>query len=84
VHQEDIVRAIDFAKDNQLQGVYHLNSDEAMTTSEFLQKLFKAHDLPPVTWDSSQTATRTHNMKLSNQKLKSAGFALAHPNIEFM
>ncbi|MEN9520384.1 MAG: hypothetical protein RLZZ381_2972 [Cyanobacteriota bacterium] len=83
VHQEDIVRAIDFAKDKQLQGIYHLNSDEAMTTKEFLQKLFKAYDLPPVTWDSSQTATLTYNMKLSNQKLKSAGFALAHPNIEF-
>lgn len=83
VHQEDIVRAIDFAKDRQLQGIYHLNSDEAMTTKEFLQKLFKAYDLPPVTWDSSQTATRTYNMKLSNQKLKSAGFALAHPNIKF-
>jgi nucleoside-diphosphate-sugar epimerase len=83
VHLEDIVRAIDFAKDNQLQGIYHLNSDELMTTKELFQRLFAAHDLPPVTWDISQTSPRAHNMKLSNQKIKSAGFELVHPEIEF-
>ena len=83
VHVEDIVRAIDFAKEQQLEGIYHLNSDEMMTTQEFFQRLFEAHNLPPVTWDSSQTSTRSHNIKLSNQKIKDAGFELAHPQIEF-
>ncbi|PSB07440.1 NAD(P)-dependent oxidoreductase [Pleurocapsa sp. CCALA 161] len=83
VHLEDIVGAIDFAKDKQLEGIYHLNSDELMTTKEFLGRLFAAHDLPAVTWDSSQTSSRAYNMKLSNQKIKSAGFELAHPKIEF-
>ena len=83
VHVEDIVRAIDFAKEQQLNGIYHLNSDEMMTTQEFFQRLFKTHNLPPVTWDSSQTSTRSHNIKLSNQKIKDAGFELAHPQIEF-
>jgi nucleoside-diphosphate-sugar epimerase len=83
VHVEDIVRAIDFAKDHQLQGIYHLNSDESMTSKEFFQRLFAAHNLPGVTWDSSQTSLRSYNLKLSNQKLKNAGFTLAHPNIEF-
>lgn len=83
VHVEDIVRAIDFAKDHQLQGIYHLNSDESMTSREFFQRLLAAHNLPAVTWDISQTSSRTYNLKLSNQKLKSAGFTLAHPNIEF-
>jgi nucleoside-diphosphate-sugar epimerase len=82
VHLEDIVQAIDFAKNKQLQGIYHLNSDELMTTKEFFQRLFAAHDLPPVTWDSSHSS-RASNMKLSSQKIKSAGFALAHPEIEF-
>ena len=83
VHVEDIVRAIDFAKKQQLEGIYHLNSDEMMTIKEFFQRLFKAHNLPPVTWDSSQTSTRSNNIKLSNQKIKDAGFELAHPQIEF-
>jgi nucleoside-diphosphate-sugar epimerase len=83
VHLEDIARAIDFAKERQLAGIYHLNSDEFLTTKEFLQRLFTAHNLPPVTWDSSQTSPRSYNIKLSNQKIKDAGFELAHPNIEF-
>ena len=83
VHQEDIARAIDFAKAKQLQGIYHLNSDETLTTKEFLRRLFEAHNLTPVVWDSSQTSTRAYNMKLSNQKIKDAGFELVHPNIEF-
>jgi nucleoside-diphosphate-sugar epimerase len=84
VHLEDIVRAIDFAKDRQLQGFYHLNSDESMTSKEFFQRLFAAHNLPAVAWDSSQTSSRAYNLKLSNQKLKNAGFTLTHPNIEFI
>ena len=83
VHLEDIVRAIDFARIKQLSGIYHLNSDEILTIKEFLDRLFKAHDLPSVTWDSSQPSTRASNIKLSNQKLKNAGFELVHPQIEF-
>ena len=82
VHVEDIVRAIDFAKEQQLEGIYNLNSDEMMTIKEFFQRLFEAHNLPPVTWDGSHS-TRSNNMKLSNQKIKNAGFELAHPQIEF-
>ncbi|MGB5633620.1 MAG: NAD-dependent epimerase/dehydratase family protein [Waterburya sp.] len=83
VHLNDIVRGIDFAQEKQLQGIYHLNSDQCLTIKEFLQRLLQAHDLPPVIWDSSQTSTRAFNMKLSNQKIKDAGFKFAHPQIEF-
>ena len=84
IHIEDIVRAIDFVRAKQLRGIYHLNSDEVLTLEEFFQRLFQAHDLPPVTWDSSQTSTRGSNIKLSNQKIKDAGFELAHPQLEFV
>ena len=83
VHVEDIVRAIDFARERQLEGIYHLNSEEVMTIKELLQRLFSEHNLPPVTWDSSQTSTRGYNIKLSNQKIKDAGFKFAYPAIEF-
>lgn len=83
VHEEDIVRAIDFVSQKQLEGIYNLTSDEVLTTKEFFSKLFQAHDLPLVNWDSSQPSTRSLNMKLSNQKLKDAGFEFTHPQIEF-
>ena len=84
VHLYDIARAIDFAREKQLQGIYNLNSDEILTTKEFFHNLFQAHNLPPVTWDSSQSSIRTYNLKLSNQKIKDTGFELAHPKIEFV
>lgn len=84
VHLEDIARAIDFARSERLRGTYNLNSDEFLTIREFLDRLFTAHNLPPVTWDSTQPSTRASNIKLSNQKLKQAGFELVHPQIEFV
>lgn len=83
VHLDDIVWAIEFARSKQLGGVYNLNSDEFITIKEFFHRLFQAHKLPPVTWDSSQPSTRSSNLRLSNQKLKNAGFELIHPQIEF-
>jgi nucleoside-diphosphate-sugar epimerase len=83
IHLDDIVRAIDFAREKQLQGIYNLTSNETLQTGEFLGRLFKAHNLPPITWDSSQVSVRPYNTKLSNQKLKNAGFELIHPQIIF-
>ena len=83
VHVDDIARAIAFAQQQQLQGIYNLTSDEILTTKEFFQKLFQAHNLPDITWDNTQTSSRTLNLKLSNQKLKDAGFKFTHPQIEF-
>jgi nucleoside-diphosphate-sugar epimerase len=84
VHLDDIVRAIAFAREKQLQGVYNLNSDQVLTSKEFFDNLFQAHNLPSITWDSSQPSTRSFNLKLSNQKLKNAGFKFQHPQIEFI
>lgn len=83
VHLDDIVRAIDFAREKQLQGIYNVTSNEVLTTKEFFRNLFQAHNLPLITWDSSQASTRPYNMQLSNQKLKKAGFELVHPRIQF-
>ncbi len=83
VHLDDIVRAIDFARKKQLQGIYNLTSDEVLTTKEFFQNLFQAHNLPLINWDSQKPSTRPYNMKLSNQKLKDTGFKLTHTQIEF-
>ena len=84
VHLDDIVGAIDFAKQKQLGGIYNLASDRVLTTKEFFERLFEAHNLPGVTWDNSQNDPRTYNMKLSNQKIKDAGYQFIHPEIKFI
>ncbi len=84
VHLDDIVGAIAFAREKQLQGIYNLNSDQVLTSKEFFDNLFQAHNLPSITWDSSQPSTRSFNLKLDNQKLKNAGFKFQHPQIKFI
>ena len=83
VHLDDIVGAIDFAKQKQLHGIYNLASEQVLTTRKFFDKLFEAHNLPSVTWDESQSSNRSYSMKLSSQKIKDAGYKFIHPEIEF-
>ena len=83
IHLDDIVNAIKLARLKQLSGIYNLNSDEILSTGEFFERLFATHNLPPITWDTSQPSSRPYNLKLDNQKLKAAGFKLVHPQILF-
>ncbi len=83
IHLDDIVNGIEFARQKQLSGIYNLNSDEILSTGEFFNRLFATHNLPSITWDSSQPSLRPYNLKLDNQKLKAAGFKLVHPQIIF-
>lgn len=83
VHLDDIVGAIAFAREKQLQGIYNLASEEVLTTKEFFARLFEAHNMPSVTWDTSQTSNRSYSMKLSSQKIKDAGYQFIHPRIKF-
>lgn len=82
VHLDDIVGAIDFARVHHLNGIYNLVQDVPTTTGELLDRLFQAHQLPPVAWDANQTSTRPYNAKVSNQKLRDAGYQFQHPAIE--
>ncbi|MCC0176260.1 NAD-dependent epimerase/dehydratase family protein [Waterburya agarophytonicola K14] len=84
VHLDDIVGAIDFARQQQLQGIYNLASEQILTQKEFFQKLFQAHNLPLITWDESQGNSHPYNMQLSGKKIKDAGYQLIHPKIKFI
>lgn len=82
VHLDDIVGAIEFARTHSLRGIYNLVQDVPTTTGELLQQLFAAHNLPAVTWDATQPSSRPYNARVSNQKLRAAGYAFQHPTIE--
>ena len=83
VHLDDIVNALEFARHQQLAGIYHLSSDETLTRKEFFDRLFHTHNLPDISWDNSTSANRPHNLRLDNHKIKAAGFQLTHPQIIF-
>jgi nucleoside-diphosphate-sugar epimerase len=83
IHLDDIVAAIEFARQRRLQGIYNLVDDAHLTSRDLLDNLFEKHNLPKVIWDTSIKSTRPYNAWVSNEKLKEAGYQLIHPQITF-
>jgi len=83
IHLDDIVGAIEFARQQRLQGIYNLVDDAHLSSRELLDTLFTKHKLPNVQWDSSQKSNRPYNATVSNQKIKDAGYKLIHPQMIF-
>jgi nucleoside-diphosphate-sugar epimerase len=70
VHRDDVVRAIDFAIQNELDGIYNLINDVSETKESFFGKIIEAAGKDPINWVGAGTGPKS----LSNAKIKSAGF----------
>ena len=81
VHLDDIVSAIEFARGKGLQGTYNLVGDVPVMGRELIEAVCDRYNLPAVSWEPSLPETRTLNVKVSNQKLKSEGFEFMHPEV---
>lgn len=79
VHLDDIVAGIDFARRHQLDGLYNLVQTEPISSGELLNRLSRTYDLPAVQWNPDQPSARSYHARISNQKLRSAGFEVQHP-----
>lgn len=82
VHLEDIVGAIEFAYQQSLDGIYNLVGSHPITTGELLERVCQAHHLAPVAWDAAQKSSRPYNARVSNQKLREAGYQFIYPEIQ--
>ena len=83
IHLDDIVGAIDFARQHRLQGIYNVVDDANFTRFEVIEKVCEKHNLEKVKWDLLSKSSRSSNAKLSNQKLKEVGYNLIHPQMSF-
>ena len=81
VHRDDIVGAIDFARLNELEGLYNLVDDSELTVKQQVELVCSHYGLPPAYWDSSTPSLRRKSVQVSNQKLKAAGYQLIHPQL---
>lgn len=81
VHLDDIVRVVEFARWQRLQGIYNLVDDSHFTSRELIDGVLKTHNLPNVIWDATNKSTRQYNTWVSNQKLKDAGYQFIHSHI---
>jgi nucleoside-diphosphate-sugar epimerase len=78
IHLEDIIGAVDFVHKNKLGGIYNLVNDLNLTTKQILDKICDQQGLEKVSWDPSETGFTSLNARISNQKLKAAGYRLIH------
>lgn len=81
VHLDDIVGAIDFTRQKGLKGIYNVVQDSTLTVGEIIAQVGDRHNFAPVQWDPSQPSTRAHNVRVSNQKIKAAGYEFIHPRM---
>jgi nucleoside-diphosphate-sugar epimerase len=81
VHRDDIIGAIEFARLNELQGIYNLVDDSRLTVKEQVSRVCARYDLPQVEWDASQLSLQRKSVQVSNHKLKAAGYELIHPQL---
>lgn len=82
IHLDDIVSASEFALNHQLQGIYNLVSDVPITARELFKQFCDRYELPGVEWDASDTTESSNNRRISNQKIKAAGYQIIHPEVE--
>jgi nucleoside-diphosphate-sugar epimerase len=83
IHRDDIIGAIEFARLNELEGIYNLVDDSQLTVKEQVERVCSHYGLPPVRWDSSKLSFQRKSLRVSNQKLKAAGYQLTHPQLIF-
>jgi nucleoside-diphosphate-sugar epimerase len=81
VHRDDIISAIEFARLNELDGIYNLVDDSQLTVKEQVKCVCDSYGLPPVNWDASKFSPPRKSLQVNNQKLKAAGYDLIHPQI---
>jgi nucleoside-diphosphate-sugar epimerase len=81
VHRDDITGAIAFAQNHVLDGIYNLVDSTPLLLKDLLDRVFTAHDLPLVSWDAAQPSARAYNAKVSNAKLRAAGYEFIYPEI---
>lgn len=79
IHLNDIVRALHFALEHQLQGIYNLCNDFHIPRKQFYQDICQKEHISPIHWDSSKQSLRGGNRRVSNQKIKTAGFTFKYP-----
>ena len=80
IHKSDCASAIDYALKHHLEGIFNLADDDHPTRKELYRMVSNQFDLPQVVWDSSHQEFSAPNKRVSNHKIKQAGFTFQHPH----
>ncbi len=76
IHRDDIIKAIDFAIENNLDGVFNLCEERHPTRKAFYDQLCHDANLPPITWDPSIKSVHGGSKRINSRKIRDAGLAV--------
>lgn len=78
IHLDDIIAAMDFLCQKRLGGIYNLVNDFNLTIRELSDKVCVSEGLEKILWDDTKPSYRFLNARVSNEKIKAAGYKLIH------
>ena len=81
IHLDDILGAIEFARLNKLEGIYNLVNDSVLSVKEQIDQVCLEYGLPQPRWNPLLPSPQRKSLRVSNQKLKAAGYQLIHPQL---
>ena len=78
----DITRGVEFAFEQGLEGIFNLVDDMQLSRRQLSTAICDREGLPPVLWGHSDgPGSRSINARVSNRKIKDAGFAFSSPSM---
>ncbi|WP_017718009.1 SDR family oxidoreductase [Kamptonema formosum] len=78
IHLDDIAGAVEFALANRLQGIYNLVNDEPVLARELADRVCVRYGFAKIQWEPAEHNSRSYSLRVSNQKLKAAGYRFTH------
>jgi nucleoside-diphosphate-sugar epimerase len=78
VHRDDVVKALEFALEHHLSGIFNLINDISTSKESYFGAILEEAGVKPVTWLGKGTGPKS----LSNQKIKDAGYVFLDPRAE--
>lgn len=83
VHRSDCANAIHYALRHHLTGIFNLADDDHPTRKELYTQVSEQFHLPAVRWDPSLSSFHGGNKRVSNHKIKKAGYRFMYPHRVF-
>ncbi|MBI5273409.1 MAG: SDR family oxidoreductase [Chlamydiia bacterium] len=80
IHKTDCALAIDYALKHDLEGIFNLADDDHPTRKELYDQIAHQFHYRTPTWDHHLPVMHSSNKRVSNHKIKAAGFSLRYPH----
>lgn len=80
IHHNDLLAAINFIQEQRLSGIYNLTNGDPIEERILLESITNKYCLKQLNWNP-QKPVQGLSMRVSNQKLITAGYVFQHPRL---